>query len=140
MPGLMFFPHTQITAPSTATWWILATEQWEDSFQITEGQTPMRLKNKLLEFWIRPDFDHPRLVKKLSSDPNEGGEIRIDDEDQGFVTIIVPQSIVARDIEPTITQPWKYFLRALDRGPGFAWRPQEIVRGEFWCHPGLTTQ
>ena len=87
------------------------------------GATPV------LEFYIRPRFDHSTIIKKLTV----GAGIVVDDAAAGKVTLYLAQAIVATDliVSKQPAQHWDHFL-IWKQGAAVA----ELFRGPLIVHAG----
>lgn len=88
----------------------------------------------VLEFIIRPRWDHTTLIKKLTSPAGGGGGVIIDNAALGQVGLYVDQDTVAAELPVTETpQPndWEYFFSEI-----VAPKVTELMRGRFIVYPG----
>jgi hypothetical protein len=93
-------------------------------------ETPIDLgTSPVLEFYIRPRFDHLSLIKKLTV----GSGIVLDDAATGKITLYLPQATVATDllVPKYPAQQWDYFFNLLGSGT-----VTELFRGPFVVHAG----
>lgn len=84
----------------------------------------------VLEFYIRPRFDHITIIRKLTV----GSGITIEDAANGKLTLYLSQATVASDliIPKWPAQHWDYFFNWLDGGA-----VTELFRGPLVIHAGL---
>ncbi len=134
MVGALTFPRSTLNRPFTyLRFEICLDEDWHDSFVINEGAKPMDLTGVRLEWICRPKFDHPALIKKLSSEGSEGLSISIDDVANGSVTFFMFQAAVASTFVPG---KWEHFLNVVEEAGTSQPLRQEAFRGDLIVHPG----
>jgi hypothetical protein len=113
-------------------------EDWCDSLppipQRGGGGGVMDLTGATALMFIRPDYGHPTLIRKLSSDPGDiATGLVIDDAAHGLVSIQVPRSEIIRDIPlPAKGRHWVQFLVIRTAAVKFV----EIWRGPLYVLPG----
>ena len=115
-----------------------ADEDFDLSLTLLEKQedgsdAPLDLTNggaiasPILDFYIRPRFDHSTLIRRLSSDLTYGG-VTIDDAATGRISLFVSRANVIAGIP---VGRWDHFLVWNIGG-----RYEEIFRGPLLVHPG----
>jgi hypothetical protein len=87
------------------------------------GSTPV------LEFYIRPRFDHSTIIKKLTV----GAGIMVDDAAAGKLTLYMAQATVATDllVSKMPAQHWDHFFNWINAGSVL-----ELFRGPLVVHAG----
>ncbi len=118
--------------PQECTITIYQGEDFAEAFCIMAGTRPMDLTDKTVELIIRPSFDHPTLIRAISS-AGASPEITIDDAENGGCIIFISKDVVASDLPVSDTMPWAQFLRVLDDTYGTY---DMIWRGPFYVKPG----
>jgi hypothetical protein len=83
----------------------------------------------VLDFYIRPRFNHSELVRRLSNDPDIGGLI-VDDAANGKISFYLEQSVVETDLTVTDQRGWDCFLVWT-----IAPRKIELYRGSIAIYP-----
>lgn len=83
--------------------------------------------NPIIEFYVRPTFEHKTLIKMLSTDPAIGGII-LEDAEQGMISLVIEAGAVGIQLPPG---RWKHFLVEVIGN-----RRNELIRGDFIVNGG----
>ncbi|MBN8994340.1 MAG: hypothetical protein J0H94_03875 [Rhizobiales bacterium] len=113
--------------------WLDPLPQFLDRDDETGAEVPLDLTGMTLELYVRPTFDHPTIVKKLST---ADGSIVFDDASLGLTSIHVERPDVIADLP---IGSWQQFLLAKEPSDGldgFAYR--ELWRGPLIVYGGRT--
>jgi hypothetical protein len=120
---------------------VSAAAAFADSFEIGDGTRPLAPDWVKLQLEIRPDFDHPDLIRRLStlaSDPEAASavpEIVVHDADRAVFSFKVAQPVIAALLRHPDGSAARYsqILRALYLSSADT---REIWRGDFVVMPG----
>lgn len=113
-------------------------EPWNDAFEIGDGTRPLPSDWTAIELFVRPDFDHPTLIRKLSTDGDDPdatsveAEIIVDDQERAAFSFKVPHSVTST-LSPGV---YVHILNAVYVEADNDTR--EIWRGRFIVKPGRT--
>ncbi|MDB5620765.1 hypothetical protein [Tardiphaga sp.] len=132
MSGSITMPRSIVDRPFTyAKWEIDLSQDWEDSFVVREGEKPIDLTGKRLEWTILPRFGHSNSIYVATSANQR--DISIDDAARGAVTIFIQQAQLA-DIFPA--GAWHHFFTLIEDSVHIHALKRNVFRGDFIVHAG----
>jgi hypothetical protein len=118
-----------------------ANEDFNLPLQLTRlnidgSEAPIDLgTSPILEFVIRPRFDHSAIIKKLTAGTgSDGAGIVINDGTSGLITLYMPQAVVGTTllVSKTPAEHWNYFFNWTIPGTAIS----ELFRGPLIVHAG----
>lgn len=117
---------------------VAAGVPWNDAFWIVDGGTRPLVPDWLrLRLVIRPDFDHPSLIRELVSD-GATPEIVVVDADEAAFAFAVSHTAIAA-IGRLTNRTTTYAQMLIAEYASADEDNRELWRGEFIIEPGLDT-